>query len=543
MGNSKSSRQHGEEQREAIGHLYKKHGGNVSAIAREIGLTRATVNGHIKLLGLDKKPMVGGVKEAIQTQKFTLPGKGLIKRYIISSAQNNTRVNAAFWLNLTVMALHYDAEILIGTFSYNKNAYGRMSVKKGTEDWQDELWYDEKIRPFICDKRTQLAPGLVWCGEMNILPTAEDPLSGLETYSHRQSAIFPHVKLAMRSIATMQGEGAKLNYTTGTVTERNYIQKKAGLKAEHHHRYSFLLVEVDSEGSWWVRQVGTSSDGKGQIQDLNVVVEDGNLSTHGTLEAITFGDIHATIIDKAAMKASLQMRDAMKPKFQFLHDVMEGMSFSHHNFKNPHAKYRAYLRGLLSVEAELEKTARILQEYATKDTETMVVFSNHDEPWLMRWLREHDYRHDPLNAEFFLMAQLSVYQSMRASHEKDEYGFKLIEWALTQGTALPGIRFLAEDESFRICKGKIECGMHGHLGADGAKGNPRQLAKVGRRANTAHTHSAGIWNGLYVCGTTSQLKMEYNHGPSSWTHSHTFTYPNGQRSIVTMWKGKWRAAK
>jgi hypothetical protein len=79
---------------------------------------------------------------------------------------------------------------------------------------------------------------------MNILPTANDPLEGLETYSQRKSAIFPHAKMAMRSVATMKHEGTKLNFTTGTVTQMNYIQKKAGLVGEHHHVYGAVLVEV-----------------------------------------------------------------------------------------------------------------------------------------------------------------------------------------------------------------------------------------------------------------------------------------------------------
>jgi len=89
-------------------------------------------------------------------------------------------------------------------------------VKRGKKkEYQRELWYDPQLEPYLNDESIELANGLVWCGEMNILPTAVDPLSGLETYSHRKSAIFPHAKLAMRSIATMLDEGAKLNYTTG----------------------------------------------------------------------------------------------------------------------------------------------------------------------------------------------------------------------------------------------------------------------------------------------------------------------------------------
>lgn len=35
---------------------------------------------------------------------------------------------------------------------------------------------------------------------------------------------------------------------------------------------------------------------------------------------------------------------------------------------------------------------------------------------------------------------------------------------------------------------------------------------------------------------------DYAKGPSSWTHSHIVTYPNGQRTIITLYAGKWRAS-
>ncbi len=236
-----AQKQHGEEQRERIAELYKKHGGSVTKIAQEMGLARGTVYDHIQKLGGIKKPIAGGSVKGTVEEPAKLPTKNNIKRYILTSAQNNTIVNKPFWENILALAAHYDAQILVGTFSYNQNAFGELSVKRGTKKPKEtELWYDPVLEPYIknADKRIELGEGLVWCGEMNIIPTADDPLSGLETYTHRKSAIFPHAKLAMRSIATMQGEGTKLNYTTGAVTLQNYIQKKAGLKAEHHHSYS-----------------------------------------------------------------------------------------------------------------------------------------------------------------------------------------------------------------------------------------------------------------------------------------------------------------
>jgi hypothetical protein len=535
MGN-KTQLQQGEAQRTRIAELYSRFGGNVAAVAQEMGLARGTVHHHIEKMGGIKRPLAAGSVKGTIEEPAKLPTKGHVKRYILTAAQNNTFVNKPFWANLLALAKHYDAKVMVGTFSYNQNHYGKLAVKKDKAKPVDkELWYDPAITPYINDDRVELGEGLVWCGEMNIMPTSDDPLSGLETYSHRKSAIFPHVKLAMRSVATMQGEGTKLNYTTGAVTLKNYIQKKAGLKAEHHHAYACLIVEVNADGNWWVRQVG-AAHAECELQDLDVLVKNGEVTTGNTVESITWGDLHATIIDPVVEKLSQEMLDELKPNTQFLHDVMEGASINHHEAKNCHAKFKTYLRGLSSVAEEVKQTVAKVAAYDRTWCKTMVVDSNHDN-WLMRWLQEHDYRNDPQNARFFLQAQDATYEAMERGDDK----FHVLEWAMQKFNCPKSIRFLRTDESYIICNGKIECGNHGHLGPNGARGTPQNLCKVGRRSNTAHTHSAGIFNGLWVAGTSTKLRWSYNLGPSSWSHSHVITYPSGQRTVCTMWAGKWRA--
>jgi len=532
-------KQHAEEQRVRIAELFNKYGGNITAIAQEMGLARGTIHHHIEKMGGIKRPIAAGSVKGIIEEPAKFPVKGQVKRYILTSAQNNTFVNKPFWKNLKALAEHYDAKIMVGTFSYNQNAYGPLSVKAGTcmaskSKEEEEPWFDPEVEPYIVDKRVELGEGLVWCGEMNIIPTAEDPLSGLETYSHRKSAIFPHVKLAMRSVATMQGEGTKLNYTTGAVTLKNYIQKKAGLKAEHHHAYACLVVEVNHDGNWWVRQVGAAHS-ECELQDLDVIVVDGKVTTGNSIESVTWGDIHATIIDPVVEKISLEMLDYLKPNTQFLHDIMEGASVNHHTVKNNHERFKVYLRGLSNVESELKQTLDKVKEYSREWCKTLVVDSNHDS-WVMRWLQEHDYRNDPQNAVFFLEAQLATYKAIQEGNER----FHLLEWALQKYGCPKDIQFLRTDESYIICNGKIECGMHGHLGPNGMRGTPQNLRRVGRRANTAHTHSCGIYDGLYVAGTSTKLNWGYNVGPSSWSNSHVITYKNGQRAIITVWQGQWR---
>ena len=282
------------ELRDKIIASFSKHSGNISAVSREVGCSRSSVRRNIAKVGLGKKPLAGG-KQRAKIHQATLPVTGKVKRYILTSAQNNTHVHDDFWKNLTAMAEYYEAEIHVGTFSYNQNNFGRLAVKKGTKKaYETDLWFDPRVTPYISDKKIELAPGLTWSGNMNILPTEDNPIAGLETYGGSSSVIFPHTKIEMRSIATTPDMPVKRIYTTGCVTLLNYLQKKLGIKAEHHHRYAFLLVEVDAKGNWWVRQVAARKNGK-NIQDLNVVVEDGKvISTDAKVEAITWGDLHAT---------------------------------------------------------------------------------------------------------------------------------------------------------------------------------------------------------------------------------------------------------
>lgn len=517
--------------------------GSMRSVAQTLGIHRRSVERTLRRAGLLKKPLAGGKQRAAH-RKESLPKTGGIKRYILTAAQNNTHVHETFWQNLLAMAGHYGAQILVGTFSYNQNNFGRLAVKSGTKKpYENSLWFDPAIAEYISDKRIELAPGLVWCGNMNILPTEDNPISGLETYGGATSVIFPHTKIEMRSIATTPDLPVKMIYTTGCSTLMNYLQKKLGIKAEHHHRYAFLLVEVDSEGNWWVRQVAAKKNGK-VIQDLNVIVEDGVVtSTDASVSAITWGDLHATIAQPEVVASSQDMLDTLHPKYQILHDIMEGVSTNRHMRKHKaiHENFTRWLRGLHRVDAELAATKEVLEQYLRPWCQTVVPDANHDRYWLKAWLREYDYRVDPPNTELFLRMQSFMYEELRAG--KLAKNVNLVQYAMENEAGLKSgaIKFLLPDESFPV--GEVELGMHGHLGPNGSFGSPSNLAKIGKKATTAHTHSAGIYHGLFVAGTSSKLTLDwdYTSGPSSWSNSHVVQYPNGQRTIVTMKNGKWKA--
>lgn len=490
------------------------------------------------LIAADKAARFSG---ALQARQATKAKRGP-QVYIITAAQNNTHVHAELWRNLLAYTKARGARLIVSQFTYNKAAYGERDVKPGTkhEDDYDKLWYASEILPHRCNERFALTKSLMLAGEVNISPTAERPLSGFENYTGRSSGIFPHVKQHMQSIPSLTA--AKFNYTTGACTLRNYLQKKAGLKGEYQHAYGALIVEVDADGSWFVRQLRATEDGS--FQDLDATVRDGLVSHGNRIEGIQWGDIHVAQMDPEVRKMNWGeggILDALKPRYQFMHDTLDFKSRNHHESRDPHEQFRKWKAGIDSVERELRHVAVFLRKEASRDfCKTVVVDSNHDAA-LTRWLREADYKNDPANAEIYLKLQASYYKAIAAGDDD----FNLLASVLRQMDVAPAVKFLKTDESFVICKpaGGIECGMHGDRGPNGARGSALAFARMSRRTNTGHSHSAGIYGDAFVSGTCSLLRMSYNKGPSSWSHSHIVTYANGCRAIVTCWRGRWRGGQ
>ena len=188
--------------KETILHAYLQANHNISEAARSLGIPRRTfryyiAKGYLKDLNLNladerastgggpaarEKPLADGQIHPTPVKALDLPTRK-VKRYLLTSAQNNTLVNEEFWKNLIALKNHYKAELFVGTYTYNHSAY-RQNVKYGTDVEQDnDLWFDERLASYIAtgdNQNIDLAPGLRWCGRANILPTAERPLSGFE---------------------------------------------------------------------------------------------------------------------------------------------------------------------------------------------------------------------------------------------------------------------------------------------------------------------------------------------------------------------------
>ena len=486
---------------------------------------------------------LGGALRTDSRAKRPLPPEHGVKRYIITSAQNATELNIPCWENMYALAKHYKAEVMVSRFRYMRNTpLAKVSEKPGSErQIIDPEHFHPWIEKFIVDEQVELAPGLVFCGELQISPTAVNPLTGMDGYTGRASCIVPHTKQFLKSIPSGKHEKVKMMYSTGTTTLRNYIQARAGQKASFHHIYGGLLVEVNHEGTWFVRQL--QADTEGVVYDLDLKVCNGVVMAGYRAEAIVWGDTHVAEVDPYVVAGGYtmpgNMMDALQPRVQFQHDVLDFRSANIHNIKYGlhHSKFRDYWKGHVSVKKELDEVNHFLDTIAHRhDCSTIVVNSNHDN-FLKEWLKVGNYKKDPVNAEIFLKAELFMHEQLRRNPEQEP---RLLQQLLQN----KGVKFLDEDESFVICRdanGGIECGMHGHRGANGARGSLQAFARMGRKCIVGHSHTAGIFEGAWQVGLSGKMEQGYNVGPSSWSHSHCVVYANGKRAMITMYDGQWRA--
>lgn len=323
------------------------------------------------------------------------------------------------------------------------------------------------------------------------------------------------------------------------MTQRNYIEQKSGQKSSFHHSYAALLVEVDSEGDWFARQLIAETD-TGNFYDLSTKFTCKGVEEGHSVEAIVYGDIHAEKKDHKSCRASFgrdcgSMLDKLKPKYQLLHDVIDFTTRNHHNRNDPYFRWKTYRD---CVDNDFKQVGAVLLEMDRDFSETIVVESNHHQA-VERWLKEGDYKNDsPQNALTFLKMQTKIVESILEGQEVN-----IFEWYLKQNfPSLSSVRFLELDESFMVCgEDGIECGSHGHNGNNGARGSTQAFQKLGTRHVIGHQHSPSIRDGVYVVGVLGELDMGYNKGGSAWQNCNCVIYPNGKRSLVFIKNGKWRA--
>ena len=190
--------------------VWEKHGRSAQKAAFELGIARRTMDTFLdKYASAAKAQPTFGQLDQTKIQHVDAPKKGEAKRYLVTCAQNNTKVHKGFWQNLEAYAEYISAEIMVSTFVYQKNKINTKNAKGEKIQKVEEVYYDPAILPHIHDEICFLAPSLAYCGNLQISPTAVNPCSGFNDYTGAASSIIPHTKVQMRPVGTPRNQPTK----------------------------------------------------------------------------------------------------------------------------------------------------------------------------------------------------------------------------------------------------------------------------------------------------------------------------------------------
>lgn len=452
--------------------------------------------------------------------------------YVVTSAQNATQTHAGFLKALRVYAKENGASLLVTPFRY-RNPTSLWSDADESDDW----WCDS-IEGDVYSGRADIGDNLTVLGDIPVTPTATSPLSGLDSISLDKSGILGHPKLELKAIPTPQHALPKIMTTTGAVTLRNYTDTKAGKKGEFHHTYGAAIVERDGD-LFHLRQINALEDGS--FVDLDKSYDMDGVWDAGPAEALVLGDLHVDFLDEDVVAATITNKDSMvnvlKPKTLVLHDVVDFYSRGHHTKFDPFVSVAKQKDDMENVFEEVRRACQWI-DMLPKDIQVVIVPSNHHDH-LYRWMAETDWRSDAVNSEMYLETALHMVRTATMGTGGAEVADPFLYWAERLITTKDRCVFLPRDTSFTI-KG-IELGMHGDMGANGARASKPAMARMGVKSIMGHTHSPAIFEGAYWAGCMSVLRRDFNKGPSSWMNSNVVIYGSGKRSILNVPTGsRWR---
>lgn len=469
------------------------------------------------------------VDNPLEIYGATLPRASV---YVVTAAQNATPVHPEFWAILS-----YISEVRRAHRSVIPLRYKNPTSKWSGSQKNEEYW-DEAVKPFLCNQRHHLNSNLTLLADIKIQPTASSPLTGAEAISLASSGIIGHTKIHTRSIATPQSAMAKLMMTSGACTVENYTDSRAGRIGEFHHSISAVLVEVVNGKRFHLRRLHYDAKTK-SVTDLGIRYFKNRHERAPRALGLVMGDTHVDYVDPDVVRATFGENGIVKtcrPERLVWHDLLDGYSCNHHHGKNAFNRIAKRRAGADNVEAEVQRAIEFVRTYTPGDTESYVVASNHDD-FLRQWVVNNDWREDPTNAVFYLKTALAMAEATQLGKFGTEYPSPFPYWF--ERANVPRARCLRNDESLLI--GGIECCYHFDKGPDGARGSIKNMRRIGVKTAGAHKHAPGEDEGASQAGTSTRLKAEYTSGPSSWLNAHVMINADGKRQLLVIVNGDYRA--
>ncbi len=447
------------------------------------------------------------------------------RRFVITSAQDTTGPHRAFYESLLNYCKDRGAELLVVPIHY-KN----ISLFTGNREYRKQ-WHPE-LEKHLIDARVNLGGGVELMGNIKVQATAAWPLSGMHAIGGNKWTIFGHSQMAMEPVETPGSKRPKRMYTTGAVTQKNYSETKHGAKAAFNHVFGALTVEVDGPQRVFIRQLNASADGS--FYDLDSHYTPDGVTRGHRPASLTTGDEHVKFMSPAVKKATYTKQDSivrtLKPEIIVRHDVIDAYAVSHHHESDPLKQYRKHHKRDDCARSELDQCVAFIAETTPEDSETWIVESNHHEH-IDKWLNRVNAIRDHRNADLILELQLAQRQAVLNGGEHRAFPLYLNQHLDCNYKIL-------DRNTPAMIKG-VDHSQHGDVGAHGARGSAKALAKSAHKMTIGHSHVARIVQSVYQA-SSSAGELEYYRGLGAHTNTHVLQYQSGKRTLIDIINGKWR---
>lgn len=449
---------------------------------------------------------------------------GSVKKFVITSAQNNTNKDERFFKALGQYCKFNQAELLIIPTHY-KN----ISLYTASQEYRKE--WDTDLQPYFVDDEIYLGGNITVQADISVGATVFNPLVGKEPIGGSRWTIFGHPQFAMEPVATPGNKLPKRMYTSGSITVANYSKTNVGAKADFHHVIGALIVEVSGKHAF-VRQL--NADNTGGFFDLENYYNDDGVSKSGGVLALTTGDEHVKFMRPGVRKATYEdptsIVSMLHPSYLIRHDVLDGYAGSHHHEHDDVLQFRKYHKHDHDYRTELDQVVDFINATTPEFATTILVPSNHHDH-LYKWLARVNPKTDPQNA-------LLIHELKRQQYENALTGKTVDPFEIYLAPRLTcKFKFLDRNEPFTLAG--VDYSQHGDVGTNGSRGSARGLAKTTNKMVIGHSHGARIVRGVYQVGTSTG-RLEYERGLGDHSNTHCIQYANGKRTLIDVFGTKWR---
>lgn len=448
-------------------------------------------------------------------------------RVVVTSCNSNSKVHDRFYNNLK------------HNYCKNKNAVLAVLKLKNSiapNYWWDDIIADDVLTSDILDKKVN-----VYCSK-EMSPYCFNPLSNKALFGGNKWTVFGHPQVNVKAVATHMNHLPKKMFTTGSCNLPRYKETAVLCNADHHHIIGALVLEITNDFVFARHLIADSSGNFYDLDEFYQVTKKNNKFSYTATSnnrpvALICGDEHVINVDLEAYKATYGaggLLGLLKPKYVVHHDVLDFFSASHHHSDNLPLLFFKYHTQTNDVSKELDNMFEYLRIITrNSDSNHIIVRSNHHDHF-DKWLNTVDSRKDLVNAD--LIETMRVFQ--REDIRKGGDGHALRLYYELYWSHLIKLKFLSYKDDFFV-KG---CNLthHGHIGVNGSKGSLLSFSYSNANMFVGHSHVSGIRFGVAQVGKKSKI-ANYEKGFSSHSLTDGILYPNGKKTLIDFYKGKYRA--